>query len=403
VLHVIETMAPHEGGPPRVVAGLAGAQCAMGIDAQVLCCDAGLLPEYLSFWGDNAPEFRAATVHTVYPRSGRIYSRAAALRGWLRANLARYDVIHVHSLWRLVPTLAALHGRRMRVPYLVAPHTALAPWALDQKRPKKMLARVLVWNRLFRAAAGFHALNDLEAEEIRGCVGQNGPPIFVVPNGVSLREFPERQQGPASTVETAQLGSLKPGAPFILFLARLHTMKGPDLLLEAFAAVAPERPDLQLVFAGPDFGMLGTLRRRAAALRLSERVHFLGLVAGPTKQWLLANAVCLCQPSRSEGFSLSILEAMASSCPVVISDCCKFPEVAEHRAGIVAPLAIGAIAAGLRVFAGDAARRGAAGQAARQLITRDYTWEIVARRAAQMYETVVAANAGHGSSRGRAQ
>jgi glycosyltransferase involved in cell wall biosynthesis len=81
---------------------------------------------------------------------------------------------------------------------------------------------------------------------------------------------------------------------------------------------------------------------------------------------------------------------MASSCPVVISDCCKFPEVAEHGAGIIVPLSVSQIAAGLGVYAGSAAQRLAAGQAARQLIVRRYTWEIVAQQAAKMYATIAA-------------
>ena len=176
------------------------------------------------------------------------------------------------------------------------------------------------------------------------------------------------------------------GTPFILFLARLHTMKGPDLLLEAFASVARERPGLQLVFAGPDFGMLDTLRRRAARLQLADRVHFSGLVSGSERLWLLANAVCLCQPSRDEGFSLSILEAMACACPVVISDRCKFPDVARHGAGLIVPLSTPELAAALRLYPSDPARRAADGRAARRLIERRYTWDVISRQTQQMYE-----------------
>ncbi len=371
-----------------MVAGLAGAQRASGIDAHVFCGDGNQLGAQLRYWRDYAPELSAATVHTVGVPSTGMFSRAIEVRAWLRANLASYDVVHIHSLWRLVPTLSAIYARQLRVPYLIAPHTALSRWALEQKRPKKMLARMLVWNALFDAAAGFHALNELEAEEIMDCVGRTGPRAFVVPNGVSLREFPQASQAAEMTTPAGTFGSLDTGRPFILFLARLHVMKGPDLLLEAFALIAPERPDLQLAFAGPDFGMLETLRRRVVELRLADRVHFLGLVSGPAKLWLLGNAVCLCQPSRSEGFSLSILEAMASSCPVVISDCCKFPEVAEEGAGIVVPMAVTDIAAGLRLYASDAARRLVDGRAARQLIARRYTWEIVCKQAEHMYAQV---------------
>lgn len=386
VLHVIETIAPREGGPPRVVAGLIVAQRSLGIDAHVLCADGRQLPDHLQYWQAHAAGFPAECVHAIGARARTLPARRAELHDWLRAHLARFDLAHVHQLWRLVPTVTANACRSRHTPYLIAPHTSLSPWALGQKRAKKTLARWLVWNRIFAGAAGFHALNELEAAEIRACIGPGGPPVFVVPNGVSLEEF---SAAPAATAPAAVAGFLSPpegGAPFILFLARLHTMKGPDLLLEAFASVARERPGLQLVFAGPDFGMLDTLRRRAARLQLVDRVHFSGLVSGSVRLWLLENAVCLCQPSRDEGFSLSILEAMACGCPVVISDRCKFPEVARYGAGLIVPTSTPELAAALRVYPSDAARRVADGRSARLLVEQHYTWDVVCRQAAQMYE-----------------
>jgi glycosyltransferase involved in cell wall biosynthesis len=77
---------------------------------------------------------------------------------------------------------------------------------------------------------------------------------------------------------------------------------------------------------------------------------------------------------------------MASRCPVVISDRCKFPEVAHFGAGIVVPLSIPDLAAALDRYAIDPARRVADGSAARRLIEKSYTWEIVAKEARSMYE-----------------
>ena len=390
VLHVIETMAPREGGPPRVVAGLAAAQRSMGIDAHVLCDDGPLLKEYLQHWEAQTAGFPSQGVHAMAERPINLISRALALRKWLHKHLRTYDIVHIHQPWRLVPTLAASACRRLGVPYLITPHTALSKWALTQKKMKKALARKLIWNRLFKAAAGFHALNALEAAEIiETVVGRNGPPVFVVPNGVPLAEFSGAPLADCPAIAGAALTPPEGERPFLLFLARLHTMKGPDLLLNAFATAAYGQPALQLAFAGPDFGMMEQLRRRAAELGLRDRVHFLGLVSGPDRLWLLQNAVCLCQTSRDEGFSLSILEAMACGKPVVISDRCKFPEVAQYGAGMIVSLSVAEIAAALSLYANEPVRRGRDGQAARLLIERFYTWDIVSKQADQMYTRAI--------------
>lgn len=389
MLHVIETMSPREGGPPRVVAGLAAAQRSMGLDAHILCDDGQSLTPYMHYWETHVAGFSSQYVHSIPGRPANAVARGLALHRWLSQYLRAYDVVHVHQLWRLVPTLTGMACHRLRVPYLIAPHTSLSNWALSQKWAKKALARSLVWNRIFGAASGFHALNDLEAAEIRENVGPRSPPVFVVPNGVSLAEFAAE---PVDQVPAFAAGRVsKPGGerPFVLFLARLHIMKGPDLLLDGFASAALERPELQLVFAGPDFGMQEGLQRHAAELGLADRIHFFGLVAGPERLWLLQHAVCLAQPSRDEGFSLSILEAMACGRPVVISDRCKFPDVAREGAGVIVPLSIVDIAAALRAYASDPARRMADGGSARRLIQRSYTWDIVCRQADQMYSQVI--------------
>jgi glycosyltransferase involved in cell wall biosynthesis len=379
VLHVIETVAAREGGPPRVVASLATAQRRLGIDAQILCGDGAQLPEHACYWAAHVPGFHTDHVHTVTPRSANLVARATALREWLQENLRGFEVVHIHQLWRLVPSLAGLACRRLSVPYLIAPHTSLSPWALAQKRPKKQIARWLAWNRIFAGAAAFHALNEIEAAEIREFAGA-GQAVFAVPNGVDLAEFSDSAlEVPTTTVDPLLRGGTI--RPYILFFARLHNMKGPDLLLEAFAFIAADHPALQLVFAGPDFGMLRGLRSRVAQLGLIDRVHFLGLVSGSDRVWLLRHALCLSQPSRDEGFSLSILEAMASRCPVVISDRCKFPEIGPSGSGIVVPLSIPDLAAALGRYASDPARRVADGGAARRLIEKSYTWEIVAAEA----------------------
>jgi glycosyltransferase involved in cell wall biosynthesis len=387
VLHVIETIAPEEGGPPRVVANLAVAQGSLGSDTHILCGDGRRLPDLLRYWKTHAAGFPAENVHGIEAQSESLFARRQFLKSWLRAHLRSFDVVHVHQLWRLVPTLTADACRRLGVPYLIAPHTSLSPWALAQKRAKKTLARWLVWNRILRGAAGFHALNELEAAEIREVAGVGGPAVHVVANGVSLSEF-----AAAPLTGAAALPGLSPpggAAPYILFLARLHTMKGPDLLLDAFARIARERPELQLVFAGPDFGMLELLKRNVARQQLAQRTHFLGLVSGAERLWLLTNAVCLCQPSRDEGFSLSILEAMACARPVVISDRCKFPEVIRQGAGAVVSLSVPDLAAALRLYADDTARCARDGRAARALVERCYTWDIIARQTDEMYARAI--------------
>ena len=135
--------------------------------------------------------------------------------------------------------------------------------------------------------------------------------------------------------------------PFVLFVGRLHEQKGVDLLLAAFEIVARRHPTVRLVIAGPDYGV--TLPP------LHPRVVRVGPVYGRDKPAALADATVFCLPSRHEGFSLAVLEALACGLPVVISTECHFPEVAAAGAGVVTPLDPASIADGLLRVLGDPA------------------------------------------------
>jgi glycosyltransferase involved in cell wall biosynthesis len=80
---------------------------------------------------------------------------------------------------------------------------------------------------------------------------------------------------------------------------------------------------------------------------------------------------------------------MACRRPVVISDHCKFPDVATHGAGVIVSLSIADIAAALALYASEPAARIADGRSARLLVERSYTWELVSRQADQMYRQVI--------------
>jgi glycosyltransferase involved in cell wall biosynthesis len=178
------------------------------------------------------------------------------------------------------------------------------------------------------------------------------------------------------------------GRPFFLFLARLHHMKGPDRLLRAFALAVQSNlpPETNLIIAGPDFGMLTALTDEAHRLGVSSRVRFVGSVRGPLKLALLQHALCLCQPSRYEGFSVTLLESLACGVPVVITPESNFPEVAAHGAGLVVEGSTEQLSAALVRLAREPQIRAAMIAAGLQLVAREFTWTAVAKRSLLAYE-----------------
>ena len=134
-----------------------------------------------------------------------------------------------------------------------------------------------------------------------------------------------------SSWASAQTG----GAPFVLYLGRLHQEKGVDDLLET----VPHLPaSIRLMYAGPDGGRLDALRNRARELRVEDRVRFLGVVSEGQKRSLLATCSALALPSLFEAQGLAVLEAWALGRPVVATRVGALAEtISDGETGLLVP------------------------------------------------------------------
>jgi glycosyltransferase involved in cell wall biosynthesis len=115
------------------------------------------------------------------------------------------------------------------------------------------------------------------------------------------------------------------------------------------------------------------------------RVHIVGPLYGVDKLAALVDCACFCLPSRQEGFSVAVLEAMACGAPVVISQNCHFAEAAAAGAADIVTLDDTSLSEALRRLLTDPQRASAMGRAGWNLIRRDYTWPTIAERVVAAY------------------
>jgi glycosyltransferase involved in cell wall biosynthesis len=143
-----------------------------------------------------------------------------------------------------------------------------------------------------------------------------------------------------------------------------------------------------LVVAGPNDGARADFCQRIAGL--DDRAHLVGSLHGRDKWAALRDAALFCLPSRQEGFSVAILEALASRTPVVISEACHFPEVAEAGAGEIVPLSADSVAGAVARILADPSARGRMGDAGRTLVEKRFTWRRAAETSLCEYERILA-------------
>ena len=365
VTHVIASLDPKTGGPPNIARDLAAEQARRGHHVVILTEQ--LPPELVAPPG---VEYRL------------LRSRGAELR----SSIAASDVVHLHNVWERVLMRAAATAHASGVPYVLIPNGMLDYWSLAQKKWKKRVALALGYKTMLNRAAALHLGNQHEVEAVKALGVRSA--LRVIPNGMDLSAIDPL---PPATEFRAAWPSLA-DRPYLLFLGRLHFKKGLDILAEAFALLAARRSDVMLVVAGPDDGAGADFDRRIAAANLTARVERPGPLYGRSKWAALAGAACFCLPSRQEGFSVAILEALACSRPVVISNECHFPEVAEARAGEVVPLDAKATANALERVLADETAASVMGRAGRELVETRFTQQRVGELCEELYNFAITMN-----------
>lgn len=379
VLHVVDSLDPARGGPPQVVTRLAGAQVGLGCEVTVLTRDEPDRKEAIAESISALPNAGGITIATVPGGGGlgKVFGKTA--ERWA-AEHGDFDFAHLHAVWGSMPHGAARALASRGVPYTLCPHGMLDDWSMAQSTLKKKIHLALISGKTFRGCAFIHALNEHEA----ACIESFGfgPKAEVLNNGVFRDEFDELPEPGSFRAKHPGLGD----KPYIVFISRLHFKKGLDHLAGAFITIAGKHPDAHLVVIGPDDGAQSAFERDIAGAGLGERVHLTGPMYGREKLSALVDASCFCLPSRQEGFSIAICEALACSAPVVITQECNFPEVAEAGVGIVVPLSTQNIADGLDQVLSDPAAGAEMGRRGREMILTRFAWPTIAERSIELYE-----------------
>lgn len=323
----------------------------------------------------------------------RRWSAARGLQQALQRLAYESDVLHVHMVWDYAVWAAAHAVRRAGKPLIITPHGSVSePRRYDALH--KRIYRRLFLGEVLRNTTYVHALT---ARERDGCEAFGiAAPTRVIPNGVPAADFDLGRDAASAEQAWPQIR----GRRIMLYLGRLWSEKGLDLLPDVWAAASTLQPEANwlLVIAGPDYrDYRRVLEQRIAALGIGSRVTLLGPVTGSVKDSLLAAAECLILPSHGEAFSVAIVEAMAAGLPVIYTDACNFPELAAAGGGWEVPAALAPLTAALvSVLRADRCTLASAGERGRLLGRRRYTLESVGQELMTMYHDAIRADHANG-------
>lgn len=309
---------------------------------------------------------------------------SGAIRRLLRSE--HFDLVHSHWLIPQGLVQAFAFGRSCDPPFVVTSHGGDLH-SFDRRGARWLLRAVirrsspftLVSRDLMQAADAF-----LPADLSRG---------LLIPMGVDRAHFSPGKRDPGL------FRAFRRAGPILLFVGRISEKKGLRYLIDAMADRRLRRQDACLLVVG-DGPLRSELEARAAALRLCERVRFLGAIPHSRLAGCYASADLVCAPAvvgadgDKDGLPTVILEACASGTPCVSTPVGGIPDllVDGRNARLAPPGDVDGLTRVLAELLADPAQLRRLGQAARAA-TEPFGWERIASGYAEVYDRAISASA----------
>lgn len=291
---------------------------------------------------------------------------------WLKNPV---DVVHAVSLGYPVAT---------QKPYVVTVHDIgpLTHPSFFSKTGSWIMKQSL--KQALEKAAAIICVSKSTADELASYVSQNlADRMHVIHEGVAPHFF--EMINPECLASLTNLPAS--GVPFIMATGKISPRKNVVRIIQALSKVSDIIPHHLVLVGGSGWGMDKVLKEINNPA-ITRRIHQVGYVSDEQLRTLYALASLYVHPSLYEGFGLTVLEAMASGCPVVTSNVYSLPEVAGEAALLVDPYKVDEIAEAILSVCQNYSLAQALikkGQAR----AKEFTWDRCAEKVADVYKGVI--------------
>jgi glycogen(starch) synthase len=227
-------------------------------------------------------------------------------------NKLKPDVVHAHGYRCLSSCIATYWCKRNKIPVVFTPHGIYPPRSFANGLIKATYDHSF-GNLLLRSSDRITALTKYNRQLLLK-LGAPGERIVLIPNGVNVNKCDKtRQCNEKSSKE-------QPEGPVLLYVGRIDWNKGLERVIEALPALVKIFSHIKFLIVGPDYsGHSENLWGLSRELGVSESVVMTGEVSEQQKSFYYSTADVFVLPAIYEGLSLSLLEAMASSLPIVVT------------------------------------------------------------------------------------
>ncbi|MFD0791995.1 glycosyltransferase [Mucilaginibacter litoreus] len=306
IIHVIGAFDKKLGGTYSAILSIIRMENALGYQSEVLSLVSN---------GQEYDEELKGRVHLFPPSFPYVFSNSIKASEWLSDNIGNYNLIVIHEVWGATAIKAAHLAYKMGVPYVIWPHGSLDPFDLQKKKAlKKIVGNVLISN-ITRNAKAICCTSELEGRLLQTYNRLN--------DNIHLLPLPINYTCKGSRAAFRHKFNISDKDFVLLFVARIDYKKGLDILLKALHQFIDKAGavNCKLLIAGKGNTKYETyIRSLIEDLALEKHVTISGFLAGDDKANAYAGADCFVLPSMNENYGISVIEALQSDLPVLISD-----------------------------------------------------------------------------------
>ena len=302
----------------------------------------------------------------------------------IRKDIKNHEVIHIHEHRQTLAIFVSHFAGKNNIPYVVQAHGSVLPFF--QKESLKNLFDKVFGFRILHNASCVFALTEVEKEQYLK-MGVDENKIEIVPLGINLEEYENLPQNGRfrSRFNIAEEDKL------ILFVGRIHEIKGLDLLVDAFNDLIDHNGEvsIKLAIVGPDDGYLSKLEEKINEYSLKENVIITGPLYKEEKQEALVDCDLLVMPSKYESFTTSGLEAMACGKPLVLTKNNHIHDWVDGNVGIACDDDKDSLRKAIETVLFDDDLSAVYGEKGKELIKTKYNWDIINKQILDIYKKLL--------------
>ena len=297
---------------------------------------------------------------------------------YMKKTINDFDIIHIHEHRHTLAIITHHYAKKNNIPYVLQAHGSVLPF-FQKEKLKEIFDKIWGLNILHDACRVL-ALSEVEKQQyLKMNIEENR--IEIVPLGINLKDYMNLPKKGSFKIKY----NIKDNDKLLLFLGRIHKIKGLDLLIESLNNI--NNNNIKLAIVGGDYGFKNEIEKLINEYNLNDNVIFPGVLTGTEKIECLVDCDIFIMPSRYESFTTSGLEAMASSKPLILTKNNHIHTWANNTVGLCCDFDKNELSKCIETLLSNKELCEEFGENGRKLIENKYNWNNIKIQIENIYKS----------------